>query len=179
MRREEPDPGAQVITTVDRRIQEVAERAMAGHAGAVVVMDPRDGDVLAMTSSPAFPLDRFTGTLGRDEWLELVRDPMTPLMNRALASQYAPGSVFKVVVAAAGLQEGSLAPMDRTYCNGEFHMGGWTFKDWKQGGHGHVEPALGPHPVLQYLLLPRRAQGGPGGHHALRARLRAGRAAGR
>ena len=85
MRREEPDPGAQVITTVDRRIQEVAERAMAGHAGAVVVMDPRDGDVLAMTSSPAFPLDRFTGTLGRDEWLELVRDPMTPLMNRALA----------------------------------------------------------------------------------------------
>ena len=138
MRREEPDPGAQVITTVDRRIQEVAERAMAGHAGAVVVMDPRDGDVLAMTSSPAFPLDRFTGTLGRDEWLELVRDPMTPLMNRALASQYAPGSVFKVVVAAAGLQEGSLAPMDRMYCNGEFHMGGWTFKDWKQGGHGHV-----------------------------------------
>jgi len=139
IRREEPDPGAQVITTVDRRIQEVAERAMAGHAGAVVVMDPRDGDVLAMTSSPAFPLDRFTGTLGRDEWLQLVRDPMTPLMNRALASQYAPGSVFKVVVAAAGLQEGSLAPMDRTYCNGEFHMGGWTFKDWKQGGHGHVD----------------------------------------
>jgi penicillin-binding protein 2 len=138
MRREEPDPGAQVITTIDRRIQEVAERAMAGRAGAVVVMDPRDGDVLAMTSSPAFPLDRFTGTLGRDEWLQLVRDPMTPLMNRALASQYAPGSVFKVVVAAAGLQEGSLAPMDRTYCNGEFHMGGWTFKDWKQGGHGHV-----------------------------------------
>src|SRR5687767_1190856 len=138
MRREEPDPGGQVITTVDRRIQEVAEHAMAGHAGAVVVMDPRDGDVLAMTSSPAFPLDRFTGTLGRDEWLQLVRDPMTPLMNRALASQYAPGSVFKVVVAAAGLQEGSLAPMDRTYCNGEFHVGGWTFKDWKQGGHGHV-----------------------------------------
>ena len=138
MRREEPDPGAQVVTTVDRRIQEVAERAMAGHAGAVVVMDPRDGDVLAMTSSPAFPLDRFTGNLGRDEWLELVRDPMTPLMNRALASQYAPGSVFKVIVAAAGLQEATLTPMDRAYCNGEFHMGGWTFKDWKQGGHGHV-----------------------------------------
>jgi penicillin-binding protein 2 len=139
MRREEPDPGAQVITTVDRRIQEVAERAMAGRAGAVVVMDPRDGDVLAMTSSPAFPLDRFTGNLGRDEWLELLRDPMAPLMNRALASQYAPGSVFKVIVAAAGLQEATLTPMDRAYCNGEFHIGGWTFKDWKQGGHGHVD----------------------------------------
>jgi penicillin-binding protein 2 len=138
MRREEPDPGAQVITTVDRRIQEVAERAMEGLAGAIVVMDPRNGDVLAMTSSPAFPLDRFTGNLSRDEWVQLVRDPMTPLMNRAMASQYAPGSVFKVVVAAAGLQERTLTPMDSTYCNGEFHMGGWTFKDWKSGGHGHV-----------------------------------------
>ena len=139
MKREEPNPGAQVITTVDRRIQEAAEAAMAGHAGAVVVMDPRSGDVLAMTSSPAFALDQFTGNLDREEWLRLVRDPMTPLMNRALQSQYAPGSVFKVIVAAAGLQEGSLTPADRTYCNGEFHMGAWTFKDWKEGGHGHVD----------------------------------------
>ena len=139
MRREEPDPGAQVITTVDRRIQEAAERAMAGRSGAVIVMDPRNGDVLAMTSSPAFELDRLTGNLDREEWLKVIRDPLTPLMNRALQSQYAPGSVFKVVVAAAGLQEGSLTPMDRTYCNGEFHLGQWTFKDWKEGGHGHVD----------------------------------------
>jgi penicillin-binding protein 2 len=139
MRREEPDPGAQVITTVDRRIQEAAERAMAGRSGAVIVMDPRNGDVLAMTSSPAFELDRLTGNLDRDEWLKVIRDPLTPLMNRALQSQYAPGSVFKVVVAAAGLQEGSLTPMDKTYCNGEFHLGQWTFKDWKEGGHGHVD----------------------------------------
>jgi len=139
MRREEPDPGAQVITTVDRRIQEAAERAMAGKAGSVVVMDPRDGSILALTSSPAFALDQFTGNLGRDDWQRLVRDPMSPLMNRALQSQYAPGSVFKLVVAAAGLQEGSLTPMDRTYCTGEFHLGSWTFKDWKPGGHGHVD----------------------------------------
>ena len=139
MRREEPDPGAQVITTVDRRIQEAAERAMAGRSGAVVVMDPRNGDVLAMTSSPAFELDRLAGNLDKEEWLKVIRDPLTPLMNRALQSQYAPGSVFKVVVAAAGLQEGSLTPMDRIYCNGEFHLGQWTFKDWKEGGHGHVD----------------------------------------
>jgi len=139
MRREEPDPGAQVITTVDRRVQEAAERAMAGRSGAVIVLDPRNGDILAMTSSPAFALDRLTGNLDRDEWLKVVRDPLTPLMNRALQSQYAPGSVFKVIVAAAGLQEGSLTPMDRTYCNGEFHLGQWAFKDWKEGGHGHVD----------------------------------------
>ncbi len=139
MRREEPDPGAQVVTTIDRRIQEVAEQAMAGKAGSVVVMDPRNGDVLALTSSPAFPLDRLTGNIDRDEWLRLVKDPMTPLMNRALQGQYPPGSVFKIIVAAAGLQEGSLAPMDRIYCNGEFSLGHWTFKDWKAGGHGHVD----------------------------------------
>src|SRR5207247_8210477 len=142
MRREEPNPGAQVITTVDRRIQEAAERAMAGKSGAVVVLDPRSGDILALTSSPAYALDRFTGNIDREEWLRLVRDPMSPLMNRALQSQYAPGSVFKVVVAAAGLQEMSLTPMDRAYCNGQFHLGNWTFKDWKDGGHGHVDLRL-------------------------------------
>ncbi len=139
MKREEPNPGGQVITSIDRRIQEAAERAMAGRAGAVVVMDPRNGDILALTSSPAFALDQLSGSLDREDWRRLVSDPMTPLMNRALQSQYAPGSVFKVVVAAAGLQEGSLTPMDSTYCNGQFHLGSWTFKDWKPGGHGHVD----------------------------------------
>ena len=139
MRRDEPNPGAQVITTIDRRIQEAAEQAMAGKAGSVVVIDPRNGDVLAMTSSPAFPLDRLTGNVDRDEWLQLVRDPMTPLMNRALQGQYPPASVFKIIVAAAGLQEGSLTPMDRIYCNGEFNLGNWTFRDWKPGGHGHLD----------------------------------------
>src|SRR5258705_12111307 len=80
MRREEPDPGAQVITTIDRRIQEAAERAMAGKAGSVVVMDPRNGDVLAQNSSTAFPLDRLTGNQDRDEWVRLVSYAITPLI---------------------------------------------------------------------------------------------------
>jgi penicillin-binding protein 2 len=135
----EPHPGAQVITTVDRRIQEAAERAMDGHAGAVVVMDPRNGDVLAMVSTPAFEIDRFTGTIDRNAWLRVVQDPEHPLLNRVIQSQYAPGSVFKIVVAAAGLQEGTLVPTDRSNCDGSFHLGQWTFKDWKEGGHGSVD----------------------------------------
>ncbi|PYM19530.1 MAG: penicillin-binding protein 2 [Candidatus Rokuibacteriota bacterium] len=135
----EPQPGAQVYTTLDRRIQEAAERALEGHAGAVVVMDPRSGDVLAMVSAPAFEVDRFTSTIDRAAWLKVVQDPAHPLLNRVIQSQYAPGSVFKIVVAAAGLQEGTLTPMDRTHCNGEFHLGAWTFKDWKEGGHGGVD----------------------------------------
>jgi penicillin-binding protein 2 len=134
----EPHPGAQVVTTIDRRVQEAAERAMEGHAGAVVVMDPRNGDVLAMVSTPAFEIDRFTGTIDRDAWLRVIRDPEHPLLNRTIQSQYAPGSVFKIVVAAAGLQEGTLTPTDHTSCAGEFRLGDWTFKDWKAGGHGTV-----------------------------------------
>ncbi len=135
----EPHPGAQVVTTVDRRIQEAAEKAMEGHAGAVVVMDPRNGDVLAMVSTPAYEIDRFTGTIDRAAWLKIVQDPEHPLLNRAIQSQYAPGSVFKIIVTAAGLQEGTLTPVDRVHCTGEFHLGAWTFKDWKEGGHGTVD----------------------------------------
>lgn len=135
----EPQPGAQVVTTIDRRIQEAAERAMENNAGAVVVMDPRSGDVLAMVSTPAFEIDRFTGTIDRQAWVRVVQDPSHPLLNRAIQSQYAPGSVFKIVVAAAGLQEGTITPTDRTHCSGEFHLGAWTFLDWKKEGHGTVD----------------------------------------
>jgi penicillin-binding protein 2 len=139
LQRNEPKPGAHVVTTVDRRIQEAAERAMEGRAGAVVVMDPRTGDVLAMVSTPAFEVDRFTGTMDREAWVQLIRDPSHPLLNRTVQSQYAPGSVFKIIVAAAGLQETTLAPMDRVQCSGEFHFGGRAFKDWKEEGHGTVD----------------------------------------
>jgi penicillin-binding protein 2 len=135
----EPHPGAQVVTTVDRRVQEAAERAMEGKAGAVVVMDPRNGDVLAMVSTPAFEIDRFTGSIDRNAWVRVMQDPNHPLLNRTIQSQYPPGSVFKIVVAAAGLQEGTLVPSDRVNCTGEFHLGNWTFKDWKPEGHGSVD----------------------------------------
>jgi penicillin-binding protein 2 len=139
MQRAEPTAGAQVVTTLDRRIQEAAERAMEGHAGSVVVMDPRSGDVLAMVSTPAFEIDRFTGTIDREAWIQLIKDPAHPMLNRTVQSQYAPGSVFKIVVAAAGLQETKLAPMDQVHCRGDFTVGGHTFKDWKKEGHGTVD----------------------------------------
>ena len=139
VRQTEPEPGAQVVTTIDRRVQEAAERAMDDHAGSVVVMDPRTGDVLAMVSTPAFEIDRFTGNIDRAAWVRVIQDPSHPLLNRSIQSQYAPGSVFKIVVAAAGLQEGTVAPTDRVHCDGEFSLGAWTFKDWKKEGHGSVD----------------------------------------
>jgi len=139
IQRQEPRPGAHVVTTVDRRIQEVAEQAMGEHAGAVVVLDPRSGDLLAMTSSPAFPLDPFTGNLEREAWLRLVRDPHHPLLNRAIQSQYAPGSLFKVIVAAAALQEGIITPFDRLRCAPSFQLGQWSFKNWEDKDWGDLD----------------------------------------
>jgi penicillin-binding protein 2 len=135
----DPHPGAQVVTTIDRRIQEVAEKAMEGKAGAVVVMDPRNGDVLALVSTPAFEIDQFTGNIDRNAWLRLVQDPQHPLLNRASQAQYPPGSVFKIVLMAAGLQEGTITPMDKVHCTGSFHFGDRTWKDWKKEGHGTVD----------------------------------------
>ncbi len=139
VRRQEPRPGAHVVTTVDRRIQEVVERAMGDRAGAVVVLDPRSGDVLALTSSPAFDLDRFTGALGREAWLRLVRDPQFPLLNRAIQSQYAPGSIFKIVVTAAALQEGVITPFDRLHCGPTFQLGPRIFKNWDDADWGDID----------------------------------------
>jgi penicillin-binding protein 2 len=139
MRRQEPRPGAHVVTTVDRRIQEIVERAMGDRAGAVVVLDPRSGDVLALTSSPAFGLDHFTGPLGREAWLRLVRDPQFPLLNRSIQSQYAPGSIFKIVVAAAALQEGVITPFDRLRCGPTFQLGQRTFKNWEDADRGDID----------------------------------------
>ncbi|MBI4590507.1 MAG: penicillin-binding protein 2 [Candidatus Rokubacteria bacterium] len=139
VRRQDPRPGAHVVTTVDRRIQEVVERAMGSQAGAAVVLDARSGDVLALASTPAYELDRFTGALGREAWLRLVRDPQFPLLNRAIQSQYAPGSVFKVVVAAAALQEGVITPFDRLRCASSFQLGRRTFKNWENTDWGEID----------------------------------------
>lgn len=130
LRREEFRPGASVITTLDRRVQEAGERALGDAPGAVVVMDPRQGEILAMVSSPAFDLTSFTGSLDRREWLRLVQDPTHPLLNRAFQTEYPPGSVFKLVVAAAALQEAIVTPLDTLPCPPSITVGNRQFRNW-------------------------------------------------
>ena len=136
--RRAPQPGADVTTTFDRRIQETADRALGDAAGAVVVMDPRNGDLLALASTPAFDPALFTGAIERDEWLRLVRDPQHPLLNRALRA-YPPGSVFKLVVAAAALQEGLITPSDRLPCPASMQIGNRTLRNWTPEDQGPID----------------------------------------
>lgn len=128
--RQEARAGANVVTTLDRRIQHAAERALGEAAGVIVVMDPRNGDLLAMASRPAYDVARLSGSIDREEWLRMVRDPQHPFLNRAFQAQYAPGSIFKLVVAAAALQEGLITPTDRLPCPATLRVGNHTFKNW-------------------------------------------------
>jgi penicillin-binding protein 2 len=132
----EPVPGAHMYTTIDRRIQQAAEDALGARAGAVVVMDPRNGDVLALASHPAFPVERFARPLDRETWLELVQDPTRPLLNRAVQGLYPPGSLFKVVVATAALQGQVITPFDRLACPREWVFSGRPYHNWEDRDRG-------------------------------------------
>lgn len=136
LERQEPVAGAHVYTTIDRRIQEAAEQALGAYAGAVVVMDPRNGDLLALVSNPAFPVERFAGPIDRETWLALVQDPARPLLNRAVQGEYAPGSLFKIVIAAAALQSQVFTPFDRLPCPKEWWFGGRAYHNWEDRDRG-------------------------------------------
>ncbi len=144
--RREPVPGAHMWTTIDRRIQQAVEDALGARAGAVVVMDPRNGDVLALTSHPAFPVERFSRPLDRETWLGLVQDPTRPLLNRAVQGLYPPGSLFKIVLAAAALQNQITTPFDRLPCPRQWVFGGRPYHNWED----HDRGALTLHEALQF-----------------------------
>jgi penicillin-binding protein 2 len=134
--RREPVPGAHMWTTLDRRIQQAAEDALGARAGAIVVMDPRNGDVLALASHPAYPVERFSRPLDRETWLSLVEDPTRPLLNRAVQGIYPPGSLFKIILAAAGLQSQAITPFDRLSCPRAWMFGGRPYHNWEDHDRG-------------------------------------------
>ena len=92
---QEAIPGKDLKTTLDLDLQAVAELSMIGKHGAVVALDPRSGDVLAMVSAPAYDPNKFTGRISRKDWNAMMTDPAKPLTNRATQAEFAPGSTFK------------------------------------------------------------------------------------
>src|SRR6202007_1039661 len=115
-------------------LQIAAEEALEGRNGAIVAMDPRTGEILAMVSRPTFNPSDFSVRISRDEWNKLVNDPDKPLLNKAIQAQLAPGSTFKIIMATAGLQEGIAQDMHVT-CNGGAEFYGRYFKCWVVAEH--------------------------------------------
>jgi penicillin-binding protein 2 len=134
----EPIPGKPIQLTIDYDLQAVAEQELAGKVGALVAYDPRNGDILAMTSQPSFDPNDFAVRIPRDEWRALNDNPGKPLLDRAIQAQLAPGSVFKILEASAMLESGVPPPDFHVFCPGYATFYGRVFHDWDAKGHGEV-----------------------------------------
>jgi penicillin-binding protein 2 len=133
------EPGFNVYLTIDKDLQMLAEASLCNRAGAIVAMRPDTGEILAMASSPTFNPNHFAKGMDMEGWERLVSDPYFPLQNRAISGQYPPGSLFKIVVALAGLEEGVIDPNEEIFCGGSYSFKGRIYRDWKEEGHGYVD----------------------------------------
>jgi len=134
--RKEGTPGADIGLTIDAELQKFAMERIADEAAAAVVIDPRNGEVLAMASTPSFDPSLFNAGVGQTQWKEWMTNTRTPLNNKAVSGLYAPGSTFKMVVGLAALEAGTLRPGDQVFCPGYVNLGEYRFHCWKKGGHG-------------------------------------------
>jgi len=133
-----PEEGDSLILTLDGRIQKLCEDALEGKAGAICAIDPANGEVLALVSKPDFDPNLFTEWLSPSRTQELFTDAGLPMFNRTIQSQYAPGSLFKIVAAIAGLEEGVIGVDETMECRGSLRIGDREFKCWKERGHRRV-----------------------------------------
>lgn len=131
-------PGADLRLTLDLDLQQEAARFFADRVGAAVALDPRNGEILALISAPAFEPNRFARRLRGAEWEDILAAPHQPLQNRALSSEYPPGSIFKIVIAVAGLNDRVVGESDRVWCPGSARIYNRRFRCWQRNGHGWV-----------------------------------------
>lgn len=136
----QPVPGYNVITTLDVNVQEICEKTLAKNAkrGAMVVMDPNTGEILAMASYPAFNPNDFVPTIKQSVFSAYSNDPADPLVPRAFRSAYPPGSTFKTFVGLAALNSGLIKTDEVFFCPKEFAVGNHVFKNWKKVDAGRL-----------------------------------------
>ena len=139
----EATPGHSLQLTLDLDLQAVAELGLEGQRGAVVALDPRSGEVLAMVSRPAYDPNAFAAHISTEYWKQLTSGNDNPMLNRAIQAQFAPGSTFKPIVALAGLETGTIDDHDTFHCPGGATFFGRFFKCWQKKGHGNVNVHLG------------------------------------
>jgi penicillin-binding protein 2 len=135
--REPTSPGHDLYLTIDIDLQRAAEQAMRGRRGAVVALDPENGEVLALASVPAFDAQAIARGIPPERWKAITNDPAKPLVDRAVQGTYPPGSIFKVAVAAAVME--TLPGDEPFFCAGRHPFMGRTYRDWKPAGHGWID----------------------------------------
>lgn len=136
LEREDGRAGGDVVLSVDAELQKYVTRRLGEESASAVVLDIHSGEVLALVSTPSYDPNAFSGGIKLADWRALIDNPRRPLVNKAVAGQYPPGSTFKIVVATAALEYGVVGPDHRTFCEGSVKLGKATFHCWKRGGHG-------------------------------------------
>jgi len=132
-------PGNALVLSIDIRLQAMVEELFGDRRGALVAIDPRNGEVLAFVSKPNFDPNLFVDGIDVENWRALNESPDKPLLNRALRGTYPPGSTFKPFMALAALTLGKRTPQQTVYDPGYFNFGNHRFRDDKEGGHGTVD----------------------------------------
>jgi len=135
-----PIPGHTVVTTLDLRLQELAEKALEAKAkrGAIVIMDPNNGDILALASWPNYNPNLFVPSISPEKFKALQDDPGIPLLPRAFRSSYPPGSTFKVAVGIAALESSAVTASEQYQCVPSIQIGNLTFHNWKKSDRGFL-----------------------------------------
>ncbi|MBS1148525.1 MAG: putative penicillin-binding protein 2 [Myxococcaceae bacterium] len=132
-------PGNSVVLSIDARLQAEAERVFPGQAGSIVVLDPKTGFILALVSRPSFDPNMLTGRVSSQQLARLSRDPLQPMVFRAVAEHYHPGSTFKLVTLLAGLHSGAFTPNTTVNCPGGYRLGNRTWRCDLERGHGPMD----------------------------------------
>jgi penicillin-binding protein 2 len=138
LEREPGRPGQDVYLTIDRELQAFIYEKLKTESAGAAVMDIETGDLLALVSTPGFDPNAFNVGLTQEQWRGLTEDDHKPLINKALAGFYPPGSTFKTVTALTALDAGIITPDTIFHCAGQFTLGSHAFHCWKKGGHGAV-----------------------------------------
>ncbi len=137
--RQEGVPGQDITLTIDATLQQQVIGHLGDESASAVVLDARNGEVLAMATNPSFDPSLFDSGVSQAQWVEWTNNRRAPLINKAAAGLYAPGSTFKMVVALAGLEAKAIAPTDRINCPGYLDLGDTRFHCWRKGGHGTLD----------------------------------------
>jgi penicillin-binding protein 2 len=137
--RQEGTPGEELGLSIDVGLQQAVLRRLGDESASAVVLDCRNGEVLAMGTNPSFDPSLFNSGVSQAQWLEWSLDKRTPLLNRAIAGVYAPGSTFKMAVAMAALEARSITPGDVVHCPGYLDLGDARFHCWRKDGHGSLD----------------------------------------
>lgn len=132
-----PDPGKDLILSIDAQLQQVAEKAMGEHSGALVAIEPDTGEILAMVSMPIYDPNLFVHGISRKAYSALQQSGERPQFNRAISGQYPPGSIMKPFIGLGGLDSGLIGKHEEIFCEGYFMLPNEErkYRDWKKKGH--------------------------------------------